>query len=809
MVPSGMVVTSTDNIHLRVSGIFDNLDDIHNMPIQTGGGTIRLGDIAKVERSYSDPPEPKMYFNGKPAIGISVSMEEGGNILTLGKDLQKTIAKSKQSLPLGMELNQVANQPQVVKDSINEFIITLLIAIAVVLLVCFLSLGLRSGLIVAICIPLVICGVFAGMYFQGIDLHRISLGALIIALGLLVDDAIIVVEMMKVKLEQGWERSAAATFAFSSTAKPRLIGALVTCCGFIPVAFSIGAASEFIGSLFWVVTMALLISWVVAGTATPLLGYHLIQTKPHNDTDFDLYNTKFYRFFKRILIWCLAHRKLVLSLTITAFLASMALMTVVKQEFFPASVRPELIVDLKLPEGSSITSTDAQANQLAKRLKGDPDIANFAYYVGQSAPRFVLNASPVLPCSNYAQFVIVAKDFEARKRLQTRCENLIVQDFPAVSGHCWVLGIGPQPIYPVVFRISGPDKDKVKDIAQHLQSVMASQSYIRDVNLDWNQKNKVAHLEIDQDKARMLGIDSQSLKSTLQAQLSGIPIAEFREQDKTISMVVRLDEQSRGDLSILRNLNVPLRNGQFVPLDQIAKISYDAEEGLIWRRNLQPTIIVQAEIKGDLTPKEATRRVDEGIQSIKANLPDGYSIKVGGVEEMSKEGIGYLMQPVPMMVILIILLLMIQLESIPKVLMTLATAPLGLIGVSIALLLTNRALGFVAICGVLALAGIIIRNAVVLIDQIEQQLQAGESLWDSIIHAAVQRFRPIMLTAGAAILGMIPLSTSVFWGPMAIAIAGGLLVATVLTLIVLPVMYAAWYKASPTVDSKLETTSLS
>ncbi len=802
MTPSGMVATSSDNVYLRVSGMFENLEDLRNLPIQASSGTFRLGDIAKVERSYSDPPDSKMYFNGQPSIGISVSMEAGGNVLTLGNDLNQATAGIKQDLPLGMEINQIANQPQVVKNSINEFAITLLIAIAVILLVCFLSLGIRTGLVVAIGIPLVICGVFAGMMLMDIDLHRVSLGALIIALGLLVDDAIIVVEMMTVKLEQGWERSTAAAHAYKSTASPRLIGALVTCCGFIPVAFSIGAAAEFIGSLFWVVTMALLISWLAAGTATPLLGYSLINAKPHKqDPAFDLYDTKFYRLFKKILNWCLTHRKLVLSLTLAVFLVSLGLMTFVKQEFFPASVRPELIVDLKLPEGSSIQSTEAQAKQLAERLKNDPDIVNYAYYVGQSAPRFVLNAEPVLPCSNFAQFVILAKDYEARVRLQARCEQLIAQEFPTVYGHCQVLGIGPQAKYPVVFRISGPDIVKVKNIANQVQSVMVSQSYLRDVNLDWSQKNKVAHLEIDQDKARMLGIDNQSLASLLQAQLSGIPIAEFREKDRTISMTVRLDDYGK-DLSALKDLNVPLSNGKYVPLDQVARISYEAEEGLIWRRALQPTITAQAGINGDMTSTQATQRIQENIKDLRAGLPTGYSIEVGGSEELSKDALGWLMQPIPVMIIIIILLLMIQLESIPKMLMTLSTAPLGLIGVSLALLITHRSLGFVAICGVLALAGIIIRNSVVLIDQIEQQLQAGESVWDSIIHATVQRFRPIMLTAGAAILGMVPLSTSVFWGPMAIALAGGLSIATILTLIVLPTMYAAWYKAAPPVQNQ-------
>lgn len=807
MTPSGMFETSSDNVYLRVSGMFDDVESIRNLPIRGTGGTFRLGDIASVERSYADPPDPKMYFNGKPAIGIAVSMAKGGNILALGKNLGETVAKIKKDLPLGLEINQVADQPKVVGDAIDEFAVTLLIAIAVVLLVCFLALGLRSGAVVALCIPLVICGVLVGMKTTGIDLHRVSLGALIIALGLLVDDAIIVVEMMKVKLEQGWDRTRAACHAYASTAGPRLTGALVTCAGFIPMGLSKGFAGEMLGSMLWVVAMALVLSWVVAGTATPLLGYSMIRIKPPADgRERDIYDTKFYRLFKQILVWCLNRRRLVLAVTVLAFAGSIFLLKPIKQEFFPPPNKPELIVDLRLPEGASIQATDAEANKFAKCLQGDPDIANYSYYVGEGAPRFVLMFSPVLPSSNYAQFVIVAKDTGARLRLKQKIDGLLAQQFTSVRGLTRALTLGPMFDYPVMLRVSGSDVDKVRQIAGQAQAVMASQPYLHDVNLNWNEKSKIVNLEIDQDKARMLGINSQQLASALQSQLSGATISEFRENDRTIGVVFRIDTRDRTDLSGIKNLAVPAGNGQLVPLDQVATISYGAEEGLIWRRDLKPTITVQANISSDATDTDATNRAYASLAAIRKGLPPGYSIDIGGSPEMANDALGWLMQEVPLMVVLIVILFMLQLESIPKMILTLLTAPLGMIGVVPALLLTDQSLCFVVYCGILALAGIIMRNSVILIDQIDQQLRAGESAWNAIINATVLRFRPIMLTAAAAILGMIPLATSTLWGPMAIAIAGGLLVATVLTLLVLPAMYAAWFKVKPgaeTIDTAI------
>lgn len=805
MSPAGMVETSSDRVNLRVSGMFDDIESIRNLPIQASSGTFRLGDIAKVERRYSDPPEPATYFNGQPAIGINISMAEGGNILTMGKALDDNIAQIKKELPLGMEVHKVAAQSEIVKDAINEFVETLALAIFIVLLVCFISLGLRTGGVVAICIPLVIAGVLTGMYAFGISLNKISLGALILAMGLLVDDAIIVIESMMVKLEQGSSRSEAAGFAFSSTAGPRLVGALVTCAGFIPMGFAKGNSAEMVSCMLWVITMALLISWLVAGTATPLLGYHLIKVKDKGEESKDLYDTKFYQKFKEMLIFCLSRRKLILGLTGAALVFAVFLMSLARQDFFPPPSRPELVVDLRLPQGASIKATEAEAKRFAQHLDGDADISHYSYYVGQGAPRFLLMFFPARPDANYSQFIIVAQNEEARERVAKKIDSLLAQQFPAVRANSRLLQNSPMYAHSVMIRVTGREEGKVREIAQQVEEVMASQSYLSNVNPDWNEKSKVVHLELDQAKARMLGINTQSLAMMLQAQLSGAPMTEFREADRTVSMVFRIDDQNRTDLAAVKDLNIPLASGKWVSLDQVATVRYAAEEGLLGRRDLKPTITVQAEPVGNTTSIEVTQMAYENLKSIRSNLPSGYTIDVGGNAELSAKASKFLLEPAPLMLIVIIILLILQLRSIPKMILTLLTAPLGLIGVGPALLISNQPVCFVVLCGILGLSGIIMRNSIILIDQIEKQLAAGESTWNAIINATVLRFRPIMLTAAAAILGMLPLTTSVFWGPMAVAMAGGLAVATVLTLIVLPVMYAAWYRVNrPFETSEIE-----
>ncbi|WP_040293071.1 efflux RND transporter permease subunit [Acetonema longum] len=796
--PAGMVETISDNVYLRVSGSFEDLENIRDLPIRANDRTFRLGDIAKVRRSYADPMEPKMFFNGQPAIGIAVSMEKGGNILSLGEALDKTVGQVKQELPLGLEISQVSNQPLVVKDSINQFVRSLAEAIIIVLVVSFLSLGLRSGAVVALSIPLVIAGIFAAMKTLGIDLHKVSLGALIIALGLLVDDAIIAIEMMTVKLEQGWDRFEAACYAYNATAFPMLTGTLITCAGFIPIGFSQGAAAEFTRSLFTVMTVALLLSWFVSVLVVPLLGYHLIQLKPSaspgQNHEHDVYDTKFYRLFRRVLTWCLDHRKLVLILTLVCFAGSIFLLQFIRQEFFPPSVRPELIVEMTLPEGASLKATSEAAQKLSQELEGDASIDNYSYYVGQGAPRFVLTTEPKLPAANYAQFVIVAKDLTDRDALNQKITDLFASRFENVRGHISLIQTGPPSPYPVMLRVSGYEPDKVRQIAQQAGNIMTGNPHLSNIHFDWQEKNKVIQLDVDQDKARLLGISSQNLALTLQTQVSGASVAEFYQKDKTVSMVFRLEGQNRKDLAQIKDLPIPLPSGQVVPLEQIARISYGAEEGLIWRRDLKPTITVQADVADGITGNDATQQVYQSLKELRDKLPLGYSIDIGGSLESSKKSMTYLMQPVPMMIIVIITLLMLQLQKMSLMILTALTAPLGIIGVSGFMLLTGRPMGFVAELGILALSGMIIRNSVILIDQIEQHIQAGETPWDAIIDSAVLRFRPIMLTAAAAILGMVPLLPSNFWGPMAVAIAGGLFGATVLTLLVLPTMYAAWFR---------------
>lgn len=799
MTSSGMIATKSDNVYLRVTGMFESLESIRNLPIRIHNSIIRLGDVAIVRRGYADPPPPQFYFNGQPAVGIALSMSPGGNILTLGENLKTTLNQLKKDLPLGLEIHQVSDQPEVVKDSINEFIVALAEAIAIVLLVCFMSLGVRSGIVVALCIPLVILGVFMGMKILGIDLHRISLGALIIALGLLVDDEIIAVEWMNVKLEQGWDRFKAACFAYTSTAFPLLTGTLVTCTGFFPTAFASGSAAEVASSLFYVVGMALIISWLVAATVAPLLGFHILKVKPGNSggtpgPKHDLYDTKFYRSFKKVLTWCLEHRILVIGLTLACFIGSMGVFALLKQEFFPASVRPELMLDMTLPEGASLQATAKEAKRLEKYLQGDSNIENYSLYIGQGAPRFVFTADPNPTADNCAQFVIVTRGIKSRIALSNKLNKILAEKFPGVRGHLKVIQFGPPDPYPVVLRVSGYDADRVRRIAEQMRTMMSANPNLWNINLDWEQKTKVMRLVIDQDKARLLGIDSQSLSMSLQGQLSGVPFAEFREKDKTISIVFRMAQQNRSDLAKIKDLTIHLPSGKFVPLDQIAKIRYDAEDDLIWRRNLKPTITVQADVRQGITGSEGTIQAYDSLKKLRNRLPSGYQIDIGGAVERSKTASEGLYDAIPAMLAAMMLLLMFQLQSVSKTILTLLTAPLGIIGLSLAMVISGLPFNFTAEIGMLALIGIIIRNSVILIDQIERQLQAGESAWNAIINATVLRFRPILLTAAAAILGMIPLMTSPFWGTMAVAIAGGLLGATILTLFVLPAMYAAWFR---------------
>ena len=796
MTPAGMIETQTDNVYVRVSGAFDDLEAIRALPIAAGGRTFRLGDVASVTRRYAEPAEPKMYFNGEPAVGIAVSMRPGGNILTLGKDLQKKIAALKDDLPLGLEIHQVSDQPQVVAESIDDFVDTLREAVIIVLAVSFLTLGLRTGFVVACCIPLVLTGVFLFMYGAGIDLQKVSLGALIISLGLLVDDEIIAVEMMSVKLEEGLDRFSAASHAFRATALPMLTGTLITCAGFIPVAFSKGMAAEFCASLFPVIAAALLLSWIVSVMVAPLLGYHIIRIEPKRDEKGEalLHQGRFYRAFRRVLEAFLVHRRLVLGATALVFAGSIALLGVCRQDFFPPSLRPEIIVEMHLAEGSSMKNTDGEAKRFAAFLDGLADeYRNYSVYVGEGAPRFVLTFEPVLAADNYAQFVIVANDKESREDLTAKIRTELSENFPNVRANLKFIQTGPPAAYPIMLRVEGEDKEKVMSLANEVADLVASDANTRDVNLDWQEKSKVLHLALDQDKLKALGLSTQMVQQMLYTELAGVKAAELYEGDRTVDIVLRLREEARDDLSRLEELPIYLPQTGYVPLAQVAKISYDAENGIIWRRDLKPAVTVRADIIAG-TPTDAAKKAYAATKELRESLPAGYAIEPDGSLADSEDSMKYLLVPVPAMIFIIMTLLIFQVREGRAMLITLLTAPLGVIGVACGMFLTGEPIGFVADLGILALSGMIIRNSVILIDQIQKHIKAGESPWQAVIDSAVLRFRPIMLTAAAAILGMIPLMTSSFWGPMAVAIASGLLVATVLTLLVLPVMYVVVYR---------------
>lgn len=792
MTPSGMIETSTDNVYLRYSGIFDDENAVKNTPIQANGKTFYLGDIATVERRYAEPGDTAMYYNGQPAVGIAVSMEDGGNIITLGNELRSAMDSIQEDMTAGLEIHQVSDQPKVVEESIDDFVSTLREAVIIVLAVSFLSLGLRTGMVVAGCIPLVLAAVFCGMYIFGIDLHKVSLGALIISLGLLVDDAIIAVEQMSVQLERGHSRFDAACHAFRATAKPMLTGTLITCAGFIPVSFSKGMAAEFCSSLFPVIGMALVISWIVSVMIAPLFGYYLIKPAAKADEG-EMYQSRFYLAFRGLLNWFLEHRKIVLATTAGLFALSIAMMGMIKQEFFPPSIRPEIIIDMELPEGSSLKASGQAASRFAQFLdENSEEIENYTYYVGEGAPRFVLTVDPKLPTDNLSQFVIVAKDADNRDALTAKLRDYLAENIPEVKTNISVIQTGPPAPYPIMLLVSGYDKDKVRDIASQVADRVAQDPNNTDINMDWNEKSKVLHLEFDQAKLRALGLSPQAVAQTVYTEVSGASAAQLYSGDRTIDIQLRLADTDRQDLSQIKNLPVYSAGG-YVPLEQLAKISYEAEDSLIKRKNMQPTITVQANIK-EGTANDATQKAYDAVKDIRDELPFGYKITVGGSLEDSEDSMKYLLIPIPAMIFIIMTLLMFQLRNGKDMILTLLTAPLGLIGVVAGMLLLNQAMGFVAILGVMALSGMIIRNSVILIDQIQKHLEAGEAPRDAIVDSAVLRFRPIMLTAAAAILGMLPLMTSSFWGPMAVAIASGLLIATILTLLVLPVMYAVTYK---------------
>ncbi|MFN4148326.1 MAG: efflux RND transporter permease subunit [Rhodocyclaceae bacterium] len=804
--PAGFVETETDRVRLRVSGAFDTVEAVRATELVIGGRHLKLGDIATVRRGFAAPPNPRMRVDGKDAIGIAVVMAKGGDVIALGKSLQAEIAAQARQLPLGMEITTVADQPSIVRISLDLFLKSLAEAVIIVLGVSFLSLGLRTGMVVALSIPLVLAVTFLLMKLFGIDLHRVSLGALIIALGLLVDDAIIAVEMMVVKIEQGWEKAKAATFAYTSTAFPMLTGTLITAAAFTPVGFARSAAGEYAFAIFAVTAIALLVSWVVAVVFTPYLGFAILdeqQLRKFGEAHHgDVYDTPFYRRFRALVEWCLHRRYLVIALTVLAFVGGLLLFKFgVQYQFFPPSNRSELIVDLWLPQGAALHATDMEVKRVEAFLARDEmkdKLVNVASYIGNGAPRFYLPLDQQLFNDNFGQLVINTKDFDAREAVRAALLN----EFAAADGR-WShlrtrvtrLENGPPVGYPVVFRVSGEDPETLRGIAQQVASVMRANPNLTNVHLDWNEKIKSVRVEIDQDRARALGVSSQEVAQALQAQQQGITLTQYREGDQLIDIVWRGDGSERNSLDRLADLPIPISGGRWVPLSQLARLTPALEEGVIWRRNRLPTIQVRGDLANDrLTAATVSMQIEPRLDALRQRLPSGYAIETGGMIEESAKNENGLKAVVPFMVVAVITLLMIQLQSMRLVFLALLTAPLGLIGVALALFVLGKPFGFVANLGFIALMGMILRNSVILLDQIGQDEKAGKSRWEAIVGAAVRRFRPIMLTAAAAVLAMIPLSRQIFWGPMAVAIMGGLIVATVLTLLFLPALYAAVYR---------------
>jgi multidrug efflux pump len=793
----GSVDTSADRINLRVTGAFSGAEAIAAVPVQANGRIFRLGDIATVSRGYEDPATFIVREGGKPALGLGVSMQDGANIIRLGEDLKTAMAAIVSELSVGIEVTQIADQSGIVEHSVSEFIETFVEALGIVLLVSFLSLGWRAGIVVALCVPLVLAIVLTIMYIAHIDLHRITLGALIIALGLLVDDAIIAIEMMVVKMQQGWDRARAATFAWTSTAFPMLTGTLVTASGFLPVGFAASSTGEYAGGIFWIVGLALLASWIVAVVFTPYLGLMLLPDMSKHGAQGDpdaIYYTRTYRALRRAIEGTLRWRKTVVAATVAMFVAALAGFGLVQQQFFPTSTRTELFFELRLPEGTAIGVTDAAAKKAEHLLAGDSDIVTYTTYVGQGSPRFWLGLNPVLPNSNFAQIVIVTKDLEARERVKVRLEHALANGaVPEARARVDRFTFGPPVGFPVQFRIVGPDPMKVRAIADEVRSVMAQNPKIVDPHLNWDEEVKSIRIEVDQDRARALSLTPQDVSQMLQTLLSGYVVTQYREGIEHIDVVARAVPSERLELDRLPSLTIATRNVA-VPLSQIARLKYEFEEPILWRRNRDIVLTARGDIVDNVQAPDVTNEVLPKLKSIKAALSYGYRIETGGSMEESVKANGALVVVFPVMAIAMLSLLMIQLQSFSRLALVFVTAPLGLIGATGALLVSNRPFGFVALLGLIALAGMIMRNTVILVDQIDRDIAAGHGRYRAVIDATTRRARPVALTALAAILGMIPLAGNIFWGPMAITIMGGLFVATVLTLVVVPALYALWFR---------------
>ena len=793
MMPAGMIHTDSRNVAIRVEGLLDTVESLKELPIHVGERSFHLGDVASVTQMYADPETSLMYFNGKPAVGIAVSMAPGGNNLVLGKNLEREIEKEKAELPAGLDIEQVADQPSVVNDSIHEFTKSLLEAIVIVMAASFLSLGFWSGIVLALCIPVVICASFIYMKWQGIDLHIVSLGTLIVSLGLLVDDAIIVIEMMQVKLEEGMDRLAAAQAAYKGCAKPMLAGTLITAAGFIPVGFAAGQTAEYVGAFFWVIASTLLLSWVASIFVSPVLGYRFIRVKAGEKKS--AFADRAYRLFYKAIAWCIRFKKTVIIGTAAIFAGTVALIPFVNQEFFPDSVRPEIILDVNLPSGASIKETKEVMAGIADNLYGDDRVSSFSTYIGDSAPRFILLFDPLAPEDSHGQMILVARDSKVRNSLRDDTLAFIAEQYPDARAHARLITTGPPAEYPIMLRLSGKNVEDTVKFAKEAAALVSQYPGMKNVSMDWPEETPVVRLKIDQDKVRKLGGDNYSISRDLYVKLSGYKVAESYQGNQLVPISFRLEGSNAARLADLSSLPVHVGSGRYVPLGEIADISYENETSTIWRRDLHPTITIRGEAGGDKTADSVVNELyDRTLKDFREHLPDGYTLEKGGAIENSEKSVQYLAAPVPIMIFLILMILMFELDKIPLMVIAGITGPLGLIGAILSLFLTRQPMGFVSIVGMLALSGMVVRNSIILLDQIRQHLADGKKPYDAVIESAALRFRPIMLSSVTDVLGFVPLIPSPFWRPLAVSFIGGLLLATAIGLLVVPALYCWYYK---------------
>ena len=793
MMPAGMIHTDSRNVAIRVEGLLDTVESLKELPIHVGERSFHLGDVASVTQMYADPETSLMYFNGKPAVGIAVSMAPGGNNLVLGKNLEKEIEKEKAELPAGLDIEQVADQPSVVNDSIHEFTKSLLEAIVIVMAASFLSLGFWSGIVLALCIPVVVCASFIYMKWQGIDLHIVSLGTLIVSLGLLVDDAIIVIEMMQVKLEEGMDRLAAAQAAYKGCAKPMLAGTLITAAGFIPVGFAAGQTAEYVGAFFWVIASTLLLSWVASIFVSPVLGYRFIRVKAGEKKS--AFADRAYRLFYKAIAWCIRFKKTVIIGTAAIFAGTVALIPFVNQEFFPDSVRPEIILDVNLPSGASIKETKEVMAGIADNLYGDNRVSSFSTYVGDSAPRFILLFDPLALEDSHGQMILVARDSKVRDSLRDDTLAFIAEQYPDARAHARLITTGPPAEYPIMLRLSGKNVEDTAKFAKEAAALVSQYPGMKNVSMDWPEETPVVRLKIDQDKVRKLGGDNYSISRDLYVKLSGYKVAESYQGNQLVPISFRLEGSNAARLADLSSLPVHVGSGRYVPLGEIADISYENETSTIWRRDLHPTITIRGEAGGDKTADSVVNELyDRTLKDFREHLPDGYTLEKGGAIENSEKSVQYLAAPVPIMIFLILMILMFELDKIPLMVIAGITGPLGLIGAILSLFLTRQPMGFVSIVGMLALSGMVVRNSIILLDQIRQHLADGKKPYDAVIESAALRFRPIMLSSVTDVLGFVPLIPSPFWRPLAVSFIGGLLLATAIGLLVVPALYCWYYK---------------